>query len=591
MADEGPAPFEAFLGPLGDAVRARLAALAGTDFVARLWRRDPTLWKADERHQEVASRRLGWLGSVGVMQASAEDLAAFAREAAGGGFRTAFLLGMGGSSLCPEVFARIFGRAESALDLVVLDTTDPAAIRAAERRHDLRSALFLASSKSGTTVETLSLHAHFSDRLRAAGVARPGRHFVAITDPGSPLAELAAAEGFQRTFLNPPDIGGRYSALSFFGLVPAALLGMGLPKLLDRASRMASACGPAQYPARNAGVRLGAILGEAALAGRDKATFILSPRIASFGWWVEQLLAESTGKDGRGILPVEGEPPGPSGVYGGDRIFIYLRLRGAANAATDAAAAAVREAGQPVVRLDLEDFYDLGGEFLRWEVATAAAGAVLEVDPFDEPNVKESKDNTERLLGVLAAEGRLPEGEPFLRDGPIALHAPASRAEALRREAEGRGWTPNAAGILAAHLAAARPGDYLALMAYVARDEAHEGPLQGIRQAVRDRLRIAATLGYGPRFLHSTGQYHKGGPDKGVFLQVTAEDAEDAAVPGKPYTFAALKKAQALGDLEALVRRERRALRVHLSGETASALQALERAIRDAAGRLPPGPA
>jgi hypothetical protein len=494
---------------------------------------------------------------------------------------------MGGSSLCPEVFSTIFPKGERGLELVVLDTTDPATIQAAERSRDLRKTLFIASSKSGTTVETLSLHAHFRKRLEEMGVAHPSSQFIAITDPESPLAALAASEGFRRTFLNPADIGGRYSALSFFGLVPAALLGISLPKLLDRASRMAAACGPALYPAKNPGVRLGAILGEAALAGRDKATFILSPEIAPFGYWVEQLIAESTGKDGRGILPVEGEPLGPAGSYGSDRIFIYLRLRAASNGSSDAAAATVREMGHPLIRLDLEDRHDLGGEFLRWEIATAAAGAVLGVDPFDEPNVKESKDNTERILGTLDESGELSESEPVVRDGTLSLHASPDYADSLRKECERRGWSSTAAALIAAHLGSARKGDYTAIMAYLPRSTVTEAPLQSIRVVARDALRCATTLGYGPRFLHSTGQYHKGGPANGIFIQITGDDAEDMPVPGKPWTFGALKRSQAAGDFEALSKRGRRALRVHLSGGPATALQTLERAVRDAVDLLP----
>jgi hypothetical protein len=498
------------------------------------------------------------------------------------GFRTAALLGMGGSSLCPEVFATIFGAAESCLNLLVLDTTDPGAILSTEAGIDPSRTLFLVSSKSGTTVETLSLYRYFRDRIRALGSGDAGRQFVAITDPGSSLEDLARTDGFRRTFLNPPDIGGRYSALSFFGLLPAALLGMDLPRLLDRASRMVSSCGPGIRPQANPGLLLGAILGEAARAGRDKLTFLLSPEVASFGYWVEQLVAESTGKEGRGLLPVEGEAPGPPSAYGQDRIVVYLRLRDADNRATDSAAAAFREAAHPLLRLDLDDTYDLGGEFLRWEVATATAGAILEVDPFDEPNVKESKDNTRRILAGLGEDGRLPAPDPLHTEKPLALYASEEGARTIRKELEQRRWTARTPALLAAFLSGAAASDYVALMAYTGRNEERETILQSIRIAIRDGLHLATTLGFGPRFLHSTGQYHKGGPDRGIFLQVTADDPEDLPVPETSHTFGTLKAAQAMGDLQALAGRGRRALRIHLSGDTASALQALHHAVCEA---------
>ncbi|HXI04599.1 MAG TPA: hypothetical protein VNI57_15600, partial [Candidatus Saccharimonadales bacterium] len=469
MSSSGSPPFESHLGPLSDAVRERLRQFTASNFAARLWKRDATLWKGDDARQKVVANRLGWLGSVGAMQSSAGSLQDFAREALAEGLDTAVLLGMGGSSLCPEVFATIFGGRDRRMNLIVLDTTDPGAILTAEESIRLDRSLFIVSSKSGSTIETLSLHAHFMERLRSAGVPDPGRHFVAITDPGSQLQEIATAEGFRRCFLNPADIGGRYSALSFFGLVPAALLGMDIPRLLDRASKMSAACGPGSLPEENPGVRLGAILGEAALQGRDKLTFLLSPEIEPFGFWVEQLIAESTGKEGHGILPVEGEPAGKPPVWGQDRLVVYLRLAGSGRSPADAAAAAFREAAHPLVRLDLEDRYDLGGEFLRWEIATAAAGAVLGLNPFDEPNVKESKDNTARILRTVEEGGALPELQPVETDGPLEIYADPSLAGALQAERERRDWPRNTAGLLAALTADSPPGDYVAMMAWLER--------------------------------------------------------------------------------------------------------------------------
>lgn len=582
MPDRGETPFESFLGPLSDAVHGRISRFNESDFAVRLWKREPSLWKDDEEHQRVASRRLGWLASVGVMQSSAADLRGFAAAARADGLKTAVLLGMGGSSLCPEVFSRIFGPAGDALRLLVLDTTDPASILAAEREADPASSLYLVSSKSGTTVETLSLYRHFRARLEGAGAASPGSHFVAITDPGSPLERLAGDEGFRHCFRNMPDIGGRYSALSFFGLVPAALLGMNLGRLLDRAARMASLCGPGFLPAANAGVHLGAILGEAALAGKDKLTLLLSPEISSFGYWLEQLVAESTGKEGKGILPVEGESPGPTDAYGRDRIVVYLRLAGGDNRATDATAASLRESAHPLVRLDLDDTWDLGGEFLRWEVATATAGAVLGVDPFDEPNVKESKDNTNRLLREAGDSGGLPPAEPLVQAPPLAFHVHADLASSLEGTVRQRGWPEGKTGLLAALLASEDPGDYVSLQAYLGRSAAHGEILSSIRTMLRDELALATTLGYGPRFLHSTGQYHKGGPPRGIFVQITADDARDLPVPGVPYSFGQLKAAQAQGDLEALAGRGRRALRVHITGDPVQGLKSLGSVLQEA---------
>jgi len=584
--DEAP-PFEAFLGGLDDPVRERLRLLADTDFVSRLWKRDPTLWKPDASHREASAHRLGWLSSTGIMQGEARDLSLFAKETAGDGVTTAFLLGVGGSSLAAEGLASVLHAPGAGIDLVVLDTTDPCAIIEVERSHDLLRSLFIVSSKSGTTTETLALHAHFRKRLGDLGVQRPGDRFVALTDPGSPLEAMARVEGFRRTFLTPTDIGGRFAALSFSGLAPAALLGINLPRLLDRAARVSSSCGPSRDLAANPGVRLGAILAEAAIAGRDKVTLVTSPEIAPLAPWIEHLLAESTGKNGRGLLPVEGEEIAAPASYGSDRLFVYVRLRGGANATPDAATSALREAGHPLVKIDLEDLYDVGAEFLRWEIAVATIGAILEVNPFDEPDVAESREKTLELLQLLANEGRLPERDPFFREEHLALHAPPDRSEKLRREAETRGWSLSAAGLIAAHLLSVSSGDFVVLMAFLPREPEIIASLQRMRHRFRDGLHAATTLGFGPRFLHSTGQYHKGGPDRGVFLQVSADDLEDLPIPGRTYSFGTLKRAQASGDLAALVARRRRVLRVHLGGDVTAALRTLERAARDAIDLLP----
>ncbi len=572
MADPGPGldSFLATLGPAAAGARATLGRLERERFVPRLWAREPAVFKADPAHQQVVRNRLGWLGVVEPMRQEAAGLRAFAGEAREEGLTHALLLGMGGSSLAPEVLRLTFGVVPGGLDLRVLDSTDPAAVAATAAALPLERTLVLVSTKSGTTTETLAFYAYFRERLRHAVGERAGRRCVAITDPGTPLERLAREAGFRRTFLNPADIGGRYSALSYFGLVPAALIGLDPAALLDRAAAMAKGCA-AEVPAGdNRAVRLGVALAELARAGRDKVTFFLSSGIAPFAAWVEQLLAESTGKEGRGLVPIADEAPGPPAVYGGDRVFVVMALEDEAPA-VERAAAPLAAAGHPVLRLRLGDPLDLAGEFFRWELATAVAGALSGIDPFDEPNVQESKDNTGRLLAEFEAQGRLPSEPPaWERDGLSASGGPAGEAPR------------DLPGLLAAHFRALRPGGYAALMAYLAPTGAHTRLLQAVRHRLRDALHVATTLGYGPRFLHSTGQLHKGGPPSGCFLQITADDPADQPIPGRPYSFGILKQAQALGDLGALRGRGRPVLRIHLHGEVAPALERLLLAVEKA---------
>ena len=551
MTIGGPG-WAAELGDETERVRTALVAMDDRRFMERLWAREPDLWKPAGTDQREIADRLGWLDLPTRMMGVTRDLAAFAGEVRADGFRQLLLLGMGGSSLAPEVMRLTFGLAPGALDLRILDSTDPASVAAARDWLDLRHALFLVSSKSGGTIEVMSFYHFFHAAVTAQAGDRTGRHFIAVTDPDTSLERLAREANFRRAFLNPPDIGGRYSVLSFFGLVPAALLGLDVPRLLERAAAMQAACGPETPAAANPGAALGAIMGELAKAGRDKLTLILSPAIAAFGAWVEQLIAESTGKENTGILPVDGEPLGSPEVYGRDRLFVHLRLAG--DDSQDAAVAALAEAGQPVVRLELADLYDLGGEFYRWEMATAVAGALLGINAFDQPNVQESKDFTGRFLSEYRETGRLPES-PHVGAGP-------ELAPALREL-----------------LATVAPGDYIALNAYLHGSPEHTAALQAIRGRLRDRYQVATTLGFGPRFLHSTGQFHKGGPPSGVFLQLTAAPAADLPIPGQPYTFATLEAAQALGDFEALTSRGRRILRVHLPADVAAGLQAMTEAV------------
>jgi transaldolase / glucose-6-phosphate isomerase len=522
---------------LDPAVADTLAGLDTDKVPERLWQKDSTLWKKDDAaHQTEIKIRMGWLTVADEMKAHVPDLIAFAKDAKKAGFTHALLCGMGGSSLCPEVFAETFGVGKGGLNLGVLDSTDPDAVRAALARSKPAKTLYLISSKSGGTTEVTSFFKFFWDKVVAVKGAKASENFVAITDPDTSLGRMATEYNFRRTFINPPEIGGRYSALSLFGLVPAALLGMDVAKLLDRATEMETASAATIPAARNAGVWLGAVMGAAARAGRDKITFIVSDQIKSFGYWTEQLIAESTGKEGRSIVPVEGESVGKPTVYGKDRLFVYLRL----NRKYDLAVQAL-ERNNPVVTINLRDVYDLGGEFVRWEIATAVAALSLYSDPFDQPNVQESKDNTKKLLAAAAEGDTWPAADPA-----VALTA------------------KSAATTIKNHLKLIKPGDYVALTAYVARTPKTEKALLAIRTAIRNKYKVATTVGYGPRFLHSTGQLHKGGADNFVGLQFTAQVAEDEAVPGESFTFGRLIASQALGDFQSLRSRHRRALRVEL---------------------------
>jgi transaldolase/glucose-6-phosphate isomerase len=551
----------AFLGEAADAVGKRLRDLDGDGFLSRLRNRDASLWSADAAIQAAIANRLGWLSVHERMAAAVPELTAFGAEVREAGFKHAVLLGMGGSSLASEVIRSMLGVADGHPDLSVLDSTDPATIRTAEKAIDVSKTLFIASSKSGTTVEVLSLLEHFWERVREADGESAGGRFIAITDEGTPLEALARERSFRRVFTNPADVGGRFSALSYFGLVPAAVIGADIGRLLERASVAAKANASAADSERAPGVWLGAVLGEMALAGRDKPTLVASPELEPFGAWLEQLLAESTGKDGKGILPIDREELADPSHYGRDRVFVRLALEG--DTSPDGALEKLREAGHPVLTLRFRDAYDLGGEFLRWEIATAAAGRILSLNPFDEPNVAESKENTKRLLASQ------PEEAPAFEEDGVAVYAEETVGDL--------------AATLAAFVNHARPGDYFALCAYVERSRQTWEALEAIRLDLRDRARVATALGYGPRYLHSTGQLHKGGGDNGLFLFLTSDIGEDLPVPGQQYTFGELNRAQALGDIEALRGRGRRVVRLHLSGDVKAGLKKVARALEAAA--------
>jgi transaldolase / glucose-6-phosphate isomerase len=531
--------------------------------VRRLWQRDASLWTDSDESQ--------WLGWLDITEKQFEKKGQFQRladEIRKAGFSDILLLGMGGSSLCPEVLEKTYGQIKGFPRMHVLDSTDPAQVKAFGKKVDLAKTLLIVSSKSGTTLEPNIFKQYFFERVKeTVGAEKAGSHFIAITDPGSHLEKEAEADKFRYVFHGVASIGGRYSALSNFGMVPAACMGLDVPKFLDRTEEMVQACAASVPVEKNPGVMLGIILGVAARAGRDKVTIIASPAISDLGAWLEQLLAESTGKQGKGIIPVDRERLGAPAVYGNDRVFAYLRYESAPDADQDAKVAALEKGGQPVIRISLSDTYDLGQEFFRWEIATAVAGSIIGINAFNQPDVEASKIETRKLTSEYEKTGSLPAEKPIFEQAGIKLFADPKNANTL-----GSG---NIGGHLRAHLDRLRPGDYFAVLAYVQMNPEHEAPLQEIRHAIRDSKQVATCLGFGPRFLHSTGQAYKGGPNSGVILQITCDDANDVPVPGQRYTFGVVKAAQARGDFQVLAERGRRALRIHLGKDVETGLSEL----------------
>jgi transaldolase/glucose-6-phosphate isomerase len=560
------------------AVARKLTEWASERKARRLWARDASLWTGRDEGQW-----LGWLGVAQDQQADVHRLTRLSELARTDGFTDVLLLGMGGSSLCPDVLKSTFGKIDGFPELHVLDSTDPAQVKTFQDSIDFARTLFIVSSKSGSTLEPNIFKDYFFDQLvQRVGRRQAGRHFIAITDPGSTLQQAAERDSFRRVFFGWPSIGGRFSALSDFGLVPAALMGVDVAKFLDRAEEMICACMPSVPVDQNPGVILGILLGVAASQfGRDKVTIVSSPGIGSFGSWLEQLLAESTGKNGRGLIPIDREALGPPDAYGFDRMFVYLRLMSAPDAAQDAWADALERAGHPVIRLGLDDPYDLGEEFFRWEFATAVAGSVLGVHPFDQPDVEASKTATRKLTADYEKSGVLPAETPIFTSKGIDLFTDETNAAILTKGARGE---CTLIAYLRAHLNRLAAGDYCALLAYVEMNASNRRLLQAIRKAIGDARRAATCLEFGPRFLHSTGQAYKGGPASGVFLQITCDDAADMLVPGRKYTFGVVKAAQARGDFQVLVQRERRALRAHLGADVASGLRTLHGAVKTALG-------
>jgi len=560
---------------LATTVKATIADWQSRGTIRRLWQRDATLWSGSDE-----ANWLGWLDVVDEQFAQHDQLAKLAKEVQARGFEHVLLLGMGGSSLCPEVLRMTFGRITRFPTLHVLDSTDPAQVKSFEHQIDIPKTLFIVSSKSGSTLEPNIFKQYFFERTKqAVGAVKVGSQFIAITDPGSKMQQVAEADRFLHVFFGRPSIGGRYSALSNFGMVPAAVMGLDTKKFLTRAAEMVRACGAEAAVEENPGVVLGIILGAAANSGRDKVTIITSPGISDLGAWLEQLLAESTGKAGKGIIPVDRETLTTPEVYSSDRVFVYVKLESGADADQDAKVAAIEKAGHPVVRITMADTYDLGAEFFRWEIATAVAGSLIGINAFNQPDVEASKIATRDLTSAYEKTGSLPAETPVVEDAGVKLFTDEKNAAELAKAAGG---DQSLAGYLKAHLARIKTGDYFAILGYIQMNAEHEDSLQGLRHLVRDNKHVATCLGFGPRFLHSTGQAYKGGPNSGVFLQITCDDAVELPVPGQKYTFGIVKAAQARGDFQVLADRGRRALRVHLGSNLKAGLAALQAAVQKA---------
>jgi glucose-6-phosphate isomerase/transaldolase/glucose-6-phosphate isomerase len=539
-SDKLPSLFQSTISPVLD-------NLSSAQVIDRLWAKDHRLWKPDPT--EIADR-LGWLTVQDQMRQQLGQLQHCVVAAKDMKIKDVVLLGMGGSSLGPEVFRTLFGSEKGFPRLLVLDSTIPGWVRQVTKAISPSRTLFLVASKSGGTIEVMSLFAHFWKLVTRAKGNHGGKQFVAITDPGTGLEKMAREYGFGEIFTNPADIGGRYSVLSLFGLVPAALLGLEIAKLLDRAAGMAERCRQQKDLAANPGVYLGAAMGSFAKTGRDKVTVMASPALSTFGLWVEQLLAESTGKEGTGLIPIAQEPVLKPGAYGTDRFFVYLKLKGDKNHRLDQAVHALVKAKQPVLQFDLRDRYDVAAEFFRWECATAIAGHILAIHPFDQPNVQESKDNTNRVLDTFQTTGRLPEQ---------ASSRPKDSAQDVSRLLQ--------------------PGTYVSVLGYTTPSRPLEAAVGRLRRALMSKYRVATTFGYGPRYLHSTGQLHKGGPNTGVFLELVDRMAPDVPIPGRPFSFGTLAKAQATGDIESLRAHHRHAVRVQLGRNQAATVDTIAAAL------------
>ena len=533
-----------------------------TSKLDRFWAKDATLWTSDGEE-----KWLGWINIVERQVAAREQFAALAADVKKSGFKHLVLLVMGGSSLCPQVLALTFGQQAGFPKLAIVDSTDPVQVKAVRESVDLAETLVIVASKSGSTLEPNVLKQYFFEEMqKTVGAARAGAHFIAVTDPGSKMEQVARGDNFRQIFFGDPEIGGRFSALSNFGVVTAAAAGLDVDRILAAASAAVVA---AKLPvAQNAAAQIGLLMGLGANTGRDKLTIFASPEVHDLGAWMEQLVAESTGKLGKGITPVDREAIAAPEVYGADRLFAYIRVKGTSDASLDAKVAALGAAGHPVITIEIDDIYEIFGQFFLWEVATAVCGAVMGINPFNQPDVESAKVETRALTSAYEQTGKLPASTPFLADAGIELYATAEYAARLKAAAP----AASLEGILKAHVAQIVAGDYFATLAYLPMFSEHEAAIQSFRHKVRDAKKVATCLGFGPRFLHSTGQDYKGGPNSGVFLQITGAHAADVAIPGQKYSFGTVIDAQAAGDLAVLESRGRRALRLHLTGDVAAGL-------------------
>lgn len=557
-------------GNKGPEIKSAFESFDGKQITRRIFAKDPFVWKSDEAEVKAIKNRLGWLNIDNFIN-RIDEIKEFVKEIRNAKFNSVVLLGMGGSSLCPEVATETFGSKKGYPKLLMLDNTDPAAVKNVESQIDFEKTLFIVSSKSGTTTETMSFGHYFFNLLKETGNNNPGSQFIAITDEGTPLQTEAREKNFRRVFTNPDDYGGRYSALSYFGLVPMALIGIDIKEILYNAHQMEISCGPFIPSESNPAVSLGIFLGMNNRFGRDKNTFILSDSIKAFGFWVEQLIAESTGKEGNGILPVEGEDPGIPGVYSNDRTFVYLHS-GNRNSKEERKLNALQKAGHPVVKIDLKNKLALGAEFFRWELATAAAGKIINVNPFNEPNVAESKKNSRDLLSQWKEKGNFGDENPVIKQNDISIF--------LKFDADRVPNVKSLTGFINSFTKLVKPPDYIALLAYFLQTPQRNKLLQQIRMKLRNNLKVATTVGFGPRYMHSTGQLHKGGPNHGVFIMFTYDPEFDLPIPGEEYSFAVLQKAQALGDFRSLNDKNRRVIRVHLGGNIEKALMRINESIK-----------
>ncbi|MCA8829748.1 hypothetical protein [Hymenobacter pini] len=554
------------LGSYQSAVETKIQDFKAKDFTAGFWQKQADLWVQDAEAQQSVRSFMGWLRVAETMLPRVGEIEEFAQEVRAAGFKHVVVMGMGGSTMTPIVFKQAFEKSADGLPLLVLDTTNPGSVREIEEAVSLPETLFVVASKSGTTAEPLAFGDYFYARLKELKGEKAGENFVAITDPGSKFVTQATNEGYRRIFLNFAEVGGRFSALSYFGLVPAAMYGIDIKTLLERAIAMMRATGSEGAVAHNPGLELGVALGVLAQQGRDKLTLVVPSNLTDLGLWLEQLIAESTGKEDKGILPVAGDPLGTPEVYGQDRVFVYVGYENQPDAENRQKVAALQAAGHPVITILMRDALDLGAEFFRWEVATAVASAVLEINPFDQPNVQAAKTATDQLMKVVVERGSLPQtSAPVLEKNGLSYYTTVA------------GSTATAVDVLKAFFGQAGADNFLCIQAYLMETPALNAELDELRQLVQQRLHIATASGYGPRFLHSTGQYHKGGPNTGLFLQLTTDHAQDLPLPGRPYTFGTFQNAQAAGDLEALQNTGRRTLRVHLGsvGEEAGVAQLL----------------